>query len=238
MDATQDISISHLDWDSDFFNMKICRIDGMRFDVIPEETFRRLKAEGYKLAYVMIPYTNTVSLSDGVSTKPVDIKIVYSKLLTDRDKMADMPEIALCTKASDRLYDLAYQAGHMSRFRMDPNFEDTAFKRMYRAWIDNSVAGIIADYVFGYYEGQMPIGLLTLRIKDGVAEIGLIAVDEAARGKGLGRSLLQKACAMSYEKGATRITVATQKINKGACAFYESNGFSLDSSTAIYHEWM
>ena len=51
-------------------------------------------------------------------------------------------------------------------------------------------------------------------------------VEEGARGKGLGRALVNAACERASERGAQRIELDTNESNAGAIALYESLGFS------------
>ena len=59
-------------------------------------------------------------------------------------------------------------------------------------------------------------------------------VAEAARGRGAGRLLMQRARAHALETGAKMITLSTAHTNTKAQALYESLGYRLDSAYRVY----
>jgi GNAT superfamily N-acetyltransferase len=54
-------------------------------------------------------------------------------------------------------------------------------------------------------------------------------VEERARGNGLGRALVLAAFTRAGERGAARIELDTNEVNRGAIGLYESLGFSAQS---------
>jgi ribosomal protein S18 acetylase RimI-like enzyme len=70
-----------------------------------------------------------------------------------------------------------------------------------------------------------------------VLHIGLIAVDEAARGKGIGSVLLNWVFNYATLHGFKQVNVVTQAANTGALNFYEQHGFEIISRTFLYHVW-
>ena len=69
-------------------------------------------------------------------------------------------------------------------------------------------------------------------------EIGLLAVDATARGRGVGRSLVRAAHSAMIRRGCTQASVATQQANVGACALYESAGYAIRQVERVYHLWL
>jgi ribosomal protein S18 acetylase RimI-like enzyme len=63
----------------------------------------------------------------------------------------------------------------------------------------------------------------------GVALLWDIRVAPEARGRGVGRSLLEKVEHWSAARGARWLEVETQNMNVSACRFYQRNGFELRS---------
>ena len=80
--------------------------------------------------------------------------------------------------------------------------------------------------------------MVTLKIKDKTAHIGLITTLPCYQGKGLGRQLINRCVATAIENKCSRLEVATQFDNKQACLFYQVCGFNLLSITNIYHFWL
>jgi GNAT superfamily N-acetyltransferase len=77
-------------------------------------------------------------------------------------------------------------------------------------------------------DGDEVVGLITTHVRHTMnhaaplAQITLLVVDEARRGKGVGRELVSAAEAWARECGCKRIVVTTALQRAGAHAFYES----------------
>jgi ribosomal protein S18 acetylase RimI-like enzyme len=133
---------------------------------------------------------------------------------------------------------LAFQSGEYSRFNIDPNFGVLKFKELYKTWIDKSIAGQEADYVSVIQSKNKAIGFATVKIVNNVGVVGLIAVNDEQRGKGIGKILMKNIFTYLKSQGITTIEVATQYQNKQACTFYESFKMNVKSKTTIYHLWL
>jgi hypothetical protein len=232
-----------LAWDSDFFGKEIFSIHTDAHELLndPDALRREIKEaqrDGAQLIYVFVaePLGSGVTWSPCLVDQPADIKVVYSKELTGGDK-ADALILAIheCRDAS-ALYELAYRAGHKSRFR-DVRLGGGKFKEMYRAWIDNSISGKMATNVLAYHADGKPVGLVTLKIDGDAADIGLLAVSEEHAGRGIGAHLMAYTERICKANGVKTLHVATQEANTGACRFYEKSGYRPTSRSAIYHIW-
>ena len=95
----------------------------------------------------------------------------------------------------------------------------------------------MAKEVFIYQENQIIAGFVTLGEKKSRAEIGIIAVDNNYRGKGIGKSLMFAAENWFAGKKYNEIRVVTQGDNLPACRLYESCGYKTDNVEYFYHLW-
>lgn len=139
---------------------------------------------------------------------------------------------------SPELVALAVSAGEFSRFCRDPRIPQAAFRGLYETWIRRSVAGELADCVFvASRDRGKPSGLVTVRVRDGVGEIGLVSVAQFARGQGIGGLLMNRALDWIEESGASVSTVVTQLDNTAACRLYERFQFELTDVAHVYHFW-
>ncbi len=230
-------------WDSDFFGKEIfsvhtCAGELQTASDALRQKIKEAQRDGAQLIYVFVdePLCSGVTGSPCIVDQPADIKVVYSKDLTGNDNVdALISAIHECRDAS-ALYELAYRAGHKSRFK-DARLGDGKFKEMYRAWIDNSISGKMATDVLAYHVDGKPVGLVTLKIDGDAADIGLLAVSEEYAGRGIGAHLMAHAERISIARGVKTLHVATQEANAGACRFYEKCGYRSTSRTAIYHLW-
>ncbi len=139
---------------------------------------------------------------------------------------------------SPELMALAVGAGEFSRFRRDTRIRQAAFRGLYEAWIRRAVAGDIADRVFvASRSGDATLGVVTVRVRDGNGEIGLLSVAECARRKGIGGLLMNRALDWIEASGASVASVVTQLDNTAACRLYEQFRFELMDVAHVYHFW-
>lgn len=84
-------------------------------------------------------------------------------------------------------------------------------------------------HCFAAFDGDGIVGVYILRdMKDGSVELSDIAVVESARGKGLGKALLNDARDRAGNDGDGALTV-TIETDADARKFFEQNGFSVDA---------
>ena len=66
------------------------------------------------------------------------------------------------------------------------------------------------------------------------AEIGGLVVDEAARGRGVGRLLLEAAVRWAAEQGYGKLRVRSNVVREDAHRFYEREGFQRVKTQAVF----
>lgn len=171
----------------------------------------------------------------------VDTKLDYEAAVQTSPAAPEGVELvaaAVNEADSASLHSLALESGRYSRFRLDPRIGETRWAELYRLWIQNSLAGELADAVFAWRRAGAITGFVTVkRQNSSQARIGLIGVAAAERGTGVGTRLIAAARGWSAAQELTKLRVATQQANRAACQFYESRGFSLAARTDIYHLW-
>jgi dTDP-4-amino-4,6-dideoxy-D-galactose acyltransferase len=104
--------------------------------------------------------------------------------------------------------------------------------------MERSIDREIAKDVFVSAENDNVNGVITVGEKNGRADIGIIAVDETARGNNIGKKLMNKAEEFGQLNNYDQMQVVTQKANHAACAFYKRCGFYIDSVVNVYHLWI
>lgn len=229
--------LRRLDWDSVFFNLNIGRLDLYSIEEFSELV---LKSENlrqtFDLLYIFTEETLNQQFSD---IKLVDTKTIFTKQLVNHPKEIFGVSRYLDSVVSKDLYHLAWVSGKYSRFQLDKHFASDAYERLYSRWIEQSVAGKMADCVFVYKSDRKIDGMITVSFEGTEASIGLVAVDDAAQGRGVGSKLIQAVeTYLLNETQVTTLKVATQWENKAACHLYEKNGFEVESKTNIYHWWL
>jgi ribosomal protein S18 acetylase RimI-like enzyme len=114
---------------------------------------------------------------------------------------------------------------------------------MYRLWIERSLRGEMADAVLvadlsnGTLSAPLA-GLISLEETAGTGSIGLIAVAQEARGRGVGTALLAAAHRWMLARGAQQARVVTQADNLPACRLYERAGYRLADVRHVFHFWL
>lgn len=231
--------VNRLDWDSDFFGMRIGRTD-----IATEEEGAMLASqakslkESFDLVYVFASHGLAFS---GDNAKLVDEKMVYtlSHLPCAGIEEEDNVVIWDCAKGfTDDLLHLALVSGKYSRFRLDDQFPVGSYERLYSRWVEQSVNRNMASEVFCYMIEDTPRGLITLNRKEGSGTIGLVAIHEDFQHRGIGSTMMQHVIAYSKKKQVVKLTVATQLENNPACKLYEKSGFKVQSVTDVWHWWL
>jgi len=233
------LTIKYLTWDSDFFKKKIGQISVDKSDCI-ENILKIAKNEDYQLIYAFGKGDFFVDneILKQFNGHLADRKVLYEKTIETIKNEAPFVSVYKNNELIPDLEELAYISGEFSRFKLDKNFEENDFYRMYKVWIENSVKRLIADYVFIAAENNSIKGMVTLKSDKEKGHIGLIAVSPDTQGKGYGKALIAACENELLRKGICILEVPTQTDNIQACKFYEKSGFHVKSITNIYHFWL
>ncbi|HRK72704.1 MAG TPA: hypothetical protein PLL64_00400, partial [Rhodothermales bacterium] len=118
-------------------------------------------------------------------------KRIYEKELCHIPSIAsEVQFFSLSGLEARDLYPLAFEAGKFSRFRLDPHFGEDAFRRLYRRWVEASINGTFADAVFVLVQKEALRGFVTVKIKEKIGYISLIASDPCHQHQGVGSTLV------------------------------------------------
>lgn len=229
--------IEKLQWDSDFFGLRIGRA---KISSEEDGTFlaSQVKAvkEDYDLVYV---FANHGCKFHADNARLIDRKVVYSLADATHSKLCQ--DVALWDSSrgvTDELLHLALMSGKYSRFKLDDDFPKGSYERLYSRWIEQSVNHMMASEVFCYLIEDVPRGLVTLNNKNGIGTIGLVSIQEDFQHHGIGSIMMCHVIRYSREKQIEKLTVATQLDNIPACRLYEKSGFKVESVTDVWHWWL
>jgi dTDP-4-amino-4,6-dideoxy-D-galactose acyltransferase len=138
----------------------------------------------------------------------------------------------------DALAEIARSAFRgMTRFYADLRFADLRCDDLYETWLRSSMGGWAAS-VRMVGDGLGPAGFVTIHDDgDHQASIGLIAVAERARGRGVGLNLTRAAVDWAYHEGFTDISVVTQGCNVPAQRTFQRAGFITGNVAVWLHRW-
>ena len=231
-----------LDWDSSFF--------GRRIAVMSEaprsaDDVARCVREATELGIECVYTLSNVDSQAGIEAlsragaRLVDVRLTFERGLAD---LGTLELDGLVRDAEPRdlkaLRDLAAKSHESSRFFVDGRFEKDRCAELFATWIEKSCSGwaqvvrvaIVDENVRGYTTGHVR--------ENGRGEIGLVAIDPRAQGRGLGRALVRSTLGALRDQGLSSVTVATQGRNIGAQRLYQAQGFRTQRVQTWHHLWM
>jgi dTDP-4-amino-4,6-dideoxy-D-galactose acyltransferase len=242
MENPEMIPWKQLPWDSTFFNYPVASAQLDDSATIADQLpalIADVRRNGVKLLYLCLPPTRPPQRDrlERAGARFVGGKCDFVKPLACGPPPAPSPDILPCRTTSPRLESLALQSGEFSRFRLDAEFRQGEFERLYRIWLADSLAGHQGACVYIAGDPTGPAGFITVA-PGPPARIGLFAVAAECRHQGLGRRLITRAELHARALGAPELRVATQAENREACRFYAACGFHPEGQQDIFHIWL
>lgn len=231
------MKIRALQWDSDFFGLRIGRVD-LQTKADAEELQSRQKELKQHFDLLYIFDANAVGF-EAEGAQLVDEKILYSKPCEPRKQFSDVTFYQGATPSAD-LYRLALVSGGYSRFKLDERLLKGSYERLYNRWIENACPkeGTNKQILLFKDEHDVARGMITIDHQGDLGHIGLVAVDTDVQHQGIGGKIMSTLDGYLFERGIKTLEVPTQKANTDACRWYEKNGFVAKSKTPIYHWWL
>lgn len=222
--------VKKLDWDSNFFNLKVGELNA-------EEYKSSSEASAFDILYVL--GNNEFDLKiDQFENTFSEVKVKFGKKPENKKSNSnDIYAINDVKNDIQDLYQLAFESGKNSRFLLDKKFKEEKFKELYRAWVDNSISKKFADDILVYMEQNKLLGFVSYKINNDKASVGLIAVNSNQQGKGIGGKLLTELENILFDKNIQEVIIPTQLANIQACNFYKKQGYSIIEQTYIKHYW-
>lgn len=238
-------ALEELVWDSELLGFSVGRISSImdRDEVLQLLSIARRRK--MRLVYWSTPSeTLTPAIRDEFRTSLIVEQVTFRKLISDQNTATtSMTGFSLSQffepRHSPELLELAMQAGHLSRFRLDTKFSNEVFQRLYRIWIERSCTREIANTVVVIRDSSETIaGMITLTVKEKCCSIGLVAVGPSFRRRGLGGALMRNAELFAREHECSEISVVTQLQNYDAIRLYEASGFAASERVTWFHFWL
>jgi dTDP-4-amino-4,6-dideoxy-D-galactose acyltransferase len=238
-----------LAWDSEFFGVRVARLRG---DVLRDE--RRAVVDewcvrnGVSCLYFQCRPDDpgSAAAAEGGGFRLVDVRMTFAR---DASPAAEADPVVRNATAADVpvLRRIARESHRDTRFYLDHHFPRHLCDLLYERWIQSSCEGH-ADAVLVAGDEGVPTGYVTCHLDRpgpgapaGAAplsgRIGLLGVDAAARGGGLGARLTRAAVNWLVAKGAGGVSVVTQGRNVAAQRLYQRCGFLTRDVHLYFHKW-
>jgi ribosomal protein S18 acetylase RimI-like enzyme len=226
-----------LAWDTEFWGTRIGRVAHDRLDdTVAASVDAWVAANGVECIYYLAPGDDPGSAhaAERNGFALMDVRVELARA-AEREQVG--PSIREA-RDDDRqaLRRIASSSHGVTRFYADPRFPNDRCDDLYDTWIRRSLEGW-ADGVLVAEADATAAGYVSCHLSERTGSIGLIAVDTAARGSGLGVDLARGAVAWCAERGAETMTVVTQGRNVAALRTFMRAGFAPSSLDLWFHKW-
>lgn len=239
---TKDI-VQFLEWDSDFFGVRIARIETTTPDLRDlENILEWSNANKIQCIYALSSPsdTNTNYLLENSGFRTVDIRVTLDIKIPKNaiPWKSDANCIRLVNEQDiPALKSIASKNHQDSRFYCDGNFSHDRCNNLFETWIEKSCHDY-ADAVLVVDMEGTAIGYLSCHLKNNIGNIGLVGIHADYHGRGYGQLLLQNAINWFSSQGIENIEVVTQGANIGAQRLYQQKGFKTKSVQLWHHYWI
>ncbi|HEV7524032.1 MAG TPA: GNAT family N-acetyltransferase [Acidimicrobiia bacterium] len=234
-----------LPWDSDFFGVKVARINAAD----PREITAAdqwCRAQRVDVAYLLLPVEEPAVLrhAEALAFGFVDIRIELAVARERFSPPAERDTGAITIRHHNpadipALEEIAASAHRDSRFYADGRFATERCDALYATWIRRDSTedgrhvliaehgGDVAGYLSYHFTGEGAAAS---------AVIDLVGVNAEHRGVGIGRALVEAGVDAGL-RGAARVEVVTQGRNRAAQRLYQGAGMTTSAVGIWFHKW-
>ncbi len=239
-----DFKIIALPWDSQFFGVKVGKIDFSKIkDNISFSSLEKFINQNYfRLVYIYFDINQEpISFSRNVDLKLVDIQFQLNM---------QIPKNALCeyeliTNENlidhtniDDLYKIANELTPVSRFSYDPRINKEKVIELYHKIIENSLNSTFGDgLILDTGNNKMVKGFFVLKTDRKIGKELLIGVKKSFRGKDVGKILFNKSISYWKDKGVKEISTVVSAKNLNSLNFHLKLGYKISKIIRVYHFW-
>jgi dTDP-4-amino-4,6-dideoxy-D-galactose acyltransferase len=218
-----------LTWDSEFWSVRIGRANTLMDEWAMQNTVGCM--------WLLIPAADQAGVhrAESAGARVMDVRVKLARGTSPEFMKAREVE----PRDTDALVGIARKAFRgLTRFYADPRFPDERCDDLYENWVHDSLAGWAAEILVAEDRKGRVQGFITVHLDADVASIGLIAVAEQARGKGIGLDLTRSAAHWAFMHAANTITVVTQGVNIPAQRCFQRAGFVTTQTDYWLHQWL
>ena len=237
-----------LDWDSAFFGRRIARVIDSQLDSEKmDQVLQFARAESVECIYCLVDDGDLKSIRcvEKVGFRCMDVRITRELPMANRpgEEAGQVSDAVGFYREADwkALRAIARSSHGATRFYHDPEFHQEKCDALYERWLANACANARVDEnekVLVVREGGRAVGYATCECEStGIGLIGLIAIAEAARGRGLGELLVRSVLAWFHKQQMESVRVISQVRNVESARLYERLGFVTTATERWYHLW-
>lgn len=213
-------------WDTEFWGIRVGRathLDGLSEWAV---------ANTVGLVCLLVDTVEEAQEAEGRGFRLMDVRVTLERTMLFAGSSARLARDA----DTEVLTRIAQTAFTHTRFYKDPRLDDGRCGDLYAEWTRASCAGL-ADVVLVAERDGRVAGYVTANAEGDTSEIGLIAVADGQRERGVGADLVHGAADWARAKDAKRMTVVTQGSNVDALRTFERCGFRVANMQWWLHRW-
>lgn len=233
-----------LPWDTAFFGVKTARIVTPR---IQQEALEQALAECRAWGAAVVHYLAdgdhdlSVCFAEQASFHLVDVRVTLEWRPRSVEPPLPPDDLALRDYRDGdlpALQAIARNSYHHSRYYYDQHYARERCDALYAEWIARSCHGSAERVIVAERHGTA-IGYLTCHFTpdERRGQLGLLGIEHATRGRGIGQLLMQMAQHWFCEHGARHVAVVTQGRNMDAQRLFQRCGFVTSQMQFWYHKW-
>lgn len=215
-------------WDTEFWNVRIGRGSGPGLD-------QWAKDNAIGCMCLLVPAADHADIhrAEEQGFRMMDVRVEFHAVTGPRVAVSrtvaaqDVDALAAISRTAFR---------GLTRFYADPRFDNQRCDDLYETWLRSSCDGYAAE-VLMIGDGGGPAGFVTIHADGPGASIGLIAVDQRVRKKGMGANLARAAVNWAYEQRIPEMSVVTQGCNLPAQRAFAAAGFAPYATDVWLHKW-
>lgn len=194
-----------------------------------------IAAGGRPFVYAKVP---AADVATAVALQARGFRVVDASVIFEKDIRPGAPAPAVpCGEAAGAdaadVGRIAREGFAHSRFHLDPAFPRAVADGVKEAWAQNYFSGHRGDRMVVAREEGRVSGFALLLAREDAWIVDLIAVDPAARRRGVARAMLDHVARTA--DGRARVTLGTQLANLPSLGFYARCGFVPVDSGYVLH---
>lgn len=248
VDTIKSETCQFLPWDSDFFGVRIARVNNSHLDEITaREVLKWCEKNSIQCLYFLSEADNHTSIrtAEKYQFKMVEIRINFERSLKDWDPNTRPHTVegvmTRCAQPEDIpiLLSIARTAYVDSRYYFDERFSEEHWQAYYATWVKKSFSGGAQIALVAEKDGEV-VGYITGLInpeKPTEGQYELTGVLDSARKVGVGQELFRAGLDEYVRRGVDYIWVATQGRNITTQRMIEKHSFLTKSCQIYYHKW-
>ena len=233
-------AIQRIEWDSAFFGKNIARVDvtGPIPDAATLAKYCHKEQIDLIQACVSATDKNAILTLENLGFDFVDLRLVMSCDLKATPPFEKNNSIRLSTEADmPQLLAISHHSfTAVSRYNWNNFFRTAQIDAFYDLWLENGVKGKHDDFCLHYQQDDKILGFTTIKIRNHDAYIGIIAVANEYRGKGVGDALVRNVFAYAAQHHLKSVSSATQGKNMATQKLYSKHGMKVTTMESWYYK--